>query len=309
MTKPTDYSDPRNWMNVLPKQDVSSDVFYLYPTAWPGDPNGALTCPVDHPGMRRGAETVFGVQASVFFPISRVFAPYYRQFNFALKMSGQERDAAVCGIPLDDAKAAFEWYFHNRNQGRPFFIFSHSQGAQIAKHLVFHVIAQQPAMFERMVAAYIIGFGVTQAELDACPQVPFARQADDTGVIISYNTEPPGYEALNPTAPPGSVAINPLSWTRDETPAPASLNPGSLMTGSGRFEIRRGFADAAVNLARGTVVCSSVDVETYGGPPPVSPFHGLDVGLYYLALRENAQIRLRQWSEEKCDGGLRPDQI
>lgn len=289
-----DYANPDNWLATPDTSQFPVDVFYLYPTAWAGQPGGPPVCPVDHPKMRRGAETVFYVQASVFMPFANVHAPYYRQLNLGLGLAGDERDAVMYGSPYADVVAAFGHYLRHGNQGRPFFLFGHSHGAHAGKRLVAELIGRDPALRARMVAAYLIGYGVTRAELAARPEIPFARGADDTGVIVGYNTEPPGF-GENQTVPAGSVAINPLSWTRDETPAPASMNPGSLISGGGRLFTGECFADATVDLARGTVICSTVDPAIYGGPPPLSPFHGLDVGLYYQSLRENAQTRLAAW--------------
>lgn len=291
MPLPTDYTRPEHWLYTPPALDFPVDVFYLYPTGWPGDAGGDAVCGIDHAAMRRGAETVFGVQATVFFPLANVYAPYYRQFNVAAPVSAAERDALIGGRPLEDVAAAFDHYLREWNQGRPFFVFAHSQGSHVGRRLVFDFIARRADARERLIAAYLIGYGVTEDELAACPAVPFAERADDTGVVVSYNTEPPGFSGENPAVPRGSVAINPLTWTRGETPAPASCNPGSLLTGRGRLQVCRHFADATVNRARGVVVCASVDPAVYGGPPPMSPFHGLDVGFYYQSLRENAEVR------------------
>ena len=48
-----------------------------------------------------------------------------------------------------------------------------------------------PEVYSRMIAAYVIGNPVTQASLDNNPHLKFATGPDDTGVIISYNTEAP----------------------------------------------------------------------------------------------------------------------
>lgn len=296
----TDYAHPGHWLAAGIDDPHDADVFYLYPTAWGRHGSQQRVCPVDFPEMRRGAQTVFGVQASVFFPLARVFAPYYRQLHPATAQGF--RTAATTPLvpnePFEDAVAAFDYYWTHWNGGRPFFVFAHSQGAAVAKQLVFETVARHPDRLRGLVAAYLIGFGVARRELDACPGVPFARRADDTGVIVSYNTEPPGSVGVNPTVPDDSVAINPLTWTLDEPPAPASANPGSLITGGGTLTVLRGFADARVDRRRGVVVCSSVDVGVYGGPPPLSPFHALDVGLYYASLRQNARDRLAAWRKQ-----------
>lgn len=58
-----------------------------------------------------------------------------------------------------------------------------------------------------------------------------------------------------------------------------------------------GVADATLNVAKGVVVCATVDVEKYGVPGMeklfgTGSFHNNDYGLYYLSLRRNAQERV-----------------
>ena len=51
---------------------------------------------------------------------------------------------------------------------------------------------------------------------------------DDTGVIISYNTEGAG-NGDNIVVLPGAISINPLNWKRDETYASAEENLGGFI--------------------------------------------------------------------------------
>ncbi len=57
-------------------------------------------------------------------------------------------------------------------------------------------------------------------------------------------------------------------------------------------------ADAAVNQKRGTVICFTVDIDTYapdGGLFPRGVYHGQDYGFYYQNIRENARIRIAKF--------------
>jgi hypothetical protein len=296
--KASDYSQEKNWLSLPDSIDKSVDVFYLYPTAWIRLPNEPFLCPIDHKGMRKGAETVFPVQASIFFPVGNVFAPFYRQLDgaFILNTPLEERRRFTADIPKADAQAAFVYYLKNFNKGRPFILAAHSQGALTMKELLFD-FAGVKSEYDRMIAAYIIGYGVTEGELKQYTHLKFAQRSDDTGVIISYNTEQPGCVEPNPTAIPGSLAINPLLWTTEETHAPKELNIGSLISGKGKLAVKHFFADAAVNRFRGTLVCATVSVGEYGNPPPLGAFHSMDTGLYYKNLRENAGKRAKRYME------------
>ena len=46
-----------------------------------------------------------------------------------------------------------------------------------------------PEYLKRMIAAYVVGYSITEDYLKANPHLKFAERADDTGVIVSYNTE------------------------------------------------------------------------------------------------------------------------
>jgi hypothetical protein len=148
-----------------------------------------------------------------------------------------------------------------------------------------------------MVAAYVIGYGVTRSYLKQNRQLTFARGADDTGVIVSWNTEAPGLRIKNPVVNPGSIAINPITWTRSERRATAAQSRGSLLpNAAGTFVRVRHYADARVDKARGTIVCSTCSVSLYApGKPggfPRGVFHAHDYPFYYFDIRHNAADRI-----------------
>ncbi len=93
-----------------------------------------------------------------------------------------------------------------------------------------------PEVYRRMIAAYVIGNPVTQAYLDNNPHLKFATSPDDTGVIISYNTEAPVVNGTNPVLY-GLVGlvINPINWKTDETYADKSEGLGHLCLYSRHF--------------------------------------------------------------------------
>lgn len=57
------------------------------------------------------------------------------------------------------------------------------------------------------------------------------------------------------------IAINPITWTRDETSAPAAKNLGPIMPADGVFVPVAHYADARVNKAKGAVICSTADAD------------------------------------------------
>jgi hypothetical protein len=162
-------------------------------------------------------------------------------------------------------------------------------------------------VYNRMIAAYVIGYSVTSDYLAKYPYLKFAEGPDDTGVIISYNTEAPTVVGNNPVVLPGAMAINPITWTRDETIATAEENLGSIvlnkdgsvvLNAEGNFELVKKYADARVDKAKGVIICSTVDVNQ------LSPgnagfgkgvYHSFDYPFYYYDLRANAQNRANRF--------------
>lgn len=131
----------------------------------------------------------------------------------------------------------------------------------------------------------------------------FAEGADDTGVIISYNTESPDFTGTNPVVLPGALVINPITWTRDETPATAAQSSGSItlnLDGTVALDVVpvMNFADAKINKAKGVLICSSVTPEILApGNPLVATgfYHTFDYPLYYFNIKENAATRAKNF--------------
>ncbi len=162
-----------------------------------------------------------------------------------------------------------------------------------------------------MVAAYTIGYSVTDEYLAANPHLKFATGEEDTGVIIAWNTEGPKNmetNAHNVVVLPDTRSINPLNWKLDETYAPASMNLGSLVEDekTGEHEIVDIGADAQINLARGVVVTNAkaapMDEESakvaaeFFGP---DGRHGEDYSFFYNNIKENVDKRVAAYLKGK----------
>lgn len=292
----TDYSQVEHWLSI-PVLSKQVDVFYLYPTAWqkvnPEDPN---ICDIDNPRMLAGSAAAFERQATAFETVGNIYAPYYRQADaaYTLSLPEDQRDVIIGGIPTLDATAAFDYYIEHLNNGRPFILAGHSQGSNVLLFLLSDYMKQHPDVYSRMIAAYVIGYPVTQAYLTANPHLKFAEGADDAGVIISYNTQSP---AVLPGGNPVvsdivGLVINPISWTRDSGVATTAQGLGSFMPDSaGVFIEVPQYADARIDIAQGVLICSTAIDSTLvlGFGPGV--YHSYDYPFYYFNLRDNAAIR------------------
>lgn len=294
--EPVDYSDADNWVLKQVDGGNAADVIYFYPTRYYVEgPQDDELCSIDDKGMRKKAVSVVQKHTGVFTESCNVYAPYYRQLSVPciLELIAEESPAlGYCAS--QDMTRALDHYFEEYNDGRPFILAGHSQGSIMLCEVLSDYMGDHPEYLENMVAAYIIGFSVTEQYLADNPHLKFAEGADDTGVIVSYNTEGTGnLGEYNGVVKPGSVAINPLNWKRDETYAPASANLGSL---DKDMNIVGGLADARIDLERGVLICESVEPEVYAsksvscfGP---ESYHSNDYSFYYKNLQENVAMRI-----------------
>ena len=298
-----DYSLPDCWLQV-PEITKDVDTFYVYSTVYfdssfeEGAPDYAA---LDNPEMMLGALGEYVTNASVYEDSTNVFVPYYRQagMRYANEVSKTGNiDAALSGISYDDMSAALDYYFEKCNNGRPFIIAGHSQGSAMVRYILKNYFKKHPEYYERMVAAYAIGYSITKEDLESNPHMKFATGESDTGVIISWHTEGPKNveeNARNVAVLPHGISINPLNWKRDETYAPASENLGSYMPNaeSEMYEITDVGADAKVVLNRGVIVTNTT-YDQYAPAEFFGPqsFHEDDYTLYYNNLKANVAKRI-----------------
>jgi Protein of unknown function (DUF3089). len=300
----TDYSQAAHWLSI-PAVVEKVDVFYFYPTAWTStDPDNPHVCAIDEPTMLTQAPEAFARQATAFETVGNIYAPYYRQDNG----SSINRLETIAGIPTLDAVAAFDYYIQHFNNDRPFILVGHSQGATVLSNLLSEYMKDHPDVYSRMVAAYVIGNPITDAYLAANPHLKFAEGPDDTGVIISYNTQAAYFFTQDPPVPPNPVlygmvgrVINPINWKTDDTYADKSESLGSFMPDHSLIlQTMSHYADARIDIAHGVLVCSTAeepfisDLETLAGFPK-GVYHSFDIPLYYYDLRANAQNRVNKY--------------
>ena len=173
------YAQASNWLArpSSPKQKVG---LHLYPTSYvKTSASESVISTINEPGMLTGAKTSLAEQATAFDTVANVYAPYYRQADALTVLSSPlaTQNQICAGVPTHDATAAFAYYIEHSNHGRPFFLAGHSQGSNVLLFLLSGYLKQHPAVYRRMVAANVIGYGVTRTYLAANPQLKFATGA------------------------------------------------------------------------------------------------------------------------------------
>ena len=287
-----DYADSRCWYeaNRAPA-DKSVDLFYVVPTCiWDyTDAQGRLQHYMDvfDTAQRDLVDPSIALARRVLSDSCNFFSPYYRQISMDSWLS---LDTTLIAdrfqLAYHDVVAAFRYYLEHLNQGRPFILAGHSQGAKAVIELLKHEIDLQTA--QRLVATYAIGFTLRPWELDRYPALNPARDSTDTGVLIGFNsvTRP---EAVSPLFRDNVVCINPLNWRTDATPARSD----------------QGFT-AAIDPAIHTIVVQGIDEESHYIPSveallPKGNLHVWEFNLYEEELRRNVLQRIRAFRKRNAD--------
>ena len=313
--KNPDYSKKECWYKI-PTITKDVDTFFIYPTEYVGFNEGDSDyATLDNEEMLQGLPGIYLTQANVFEDSTNLFMPYYRQAG--LKYSSEvwkktgSIDDAISGIPYDDITAALDYYLKNYNNGRPFILASHSQGSAIAKLVLKKYFKEHAEFYKKMVAAYVIGYAVTQDDLKENPHLKFATGEKDTGVIISWNTEGPKNAEENVQTAvlmPNAISINPINWKLDGTYAPASENLGSLIFNekTQKFEIGDVGADAQVIPSRGVVVTHAEMepipdelVELFNASFGSDGRHESDYSFFYNNIKDNVAKRIATFKARK----------
>ncbi|MEL6591957.1 MAG: DUF3089 domain-containing protein, partial [Bacteroidota bacterium] len=262
-----------------------ADVFYIHPTTFMGGLawnasvlDKELNASTDERAVRH--------QASIFNGVAKVYAPRYRQMAFGgffTEDTASKRKALE--LAYEDVKSAFEYYLEHYNQGRPFFIASHSQGSMHAIRLTREYL-DGGTFGERLVAAYILGWPF---QADTFQSIPVCNDPRQTGCVMGWCTFREGYEPGNlNTFYQDAVVVNPLNWKADGTPATAEEHDGFL---KGNY---KSFKKEALSVRQHQgILWTSNPIPVLGAT--VKNYHVGDFNLFWLDVRENAAERLEAY--------------
>lgn len=289
-----DYDNSSNWIS-LPAIDKDVDVFYVYPTVSSNE-SGAMD--ISDSSERDLAIGIFKAQASVFESSANVFAPYYRQMSTGVDMSGCDlaTDTEEFKQGAGDIQDAFEHYIQYLNVDRPFILAGHSQGTMALIELIKIRFGDDEVLRKRLVAAYLIGYTVTDDDLLESG-LTAAEKADDVGVVIAYNTQSTT-SAGGPMLMAGANCINPLNWKTDSTIADAGQNLGAVFfndaTGAFIKEVDN-YCGAQINTDTGALLTTIPQEDQDAlefGPYTEGVYHRYDYAFWYRNLEKNVEDRI-----------------
>ena len=210
-----DYTDSTQWYMV--DRSGEADLFYIISTETGDHMMGKDTCHLANtydPKLRKKMLKEMVAVDSFYSGKLNYFSPYYRQVSMN---SWASPDSAFVRLPIavEDVMCSWDYYLKHLNQGRPFIIAGFSQGAAAT----FSILKDMPdSVRRRLVAAYAIGFKVTQEDVDSNKNVKLAQGATDTGVLIGFNSVKSN-DAILYISENNVACINPVSWRTDAEPA------------------------------------------------------------------------------------------
>ena len=236
-----DYATARAWyLRPAAGGTMAADVFFIAPTTYDGGRN--WNARIDHPRANRQFREVMAPNyVGPFVQVGRVFAPRYRQASLYSLTTLREDAREARQFAYLDVRNAFDSYLEHDNGGRPFLIVGVEQGGTLATRLIADAIATDPAVKNRMVAAYLID---TVAPADAPPVEPCLRRGQ-TGCVAAWARVYEGDfdagkrlleralvwdekgELVNITPRP-SLCFNPILGAVTDQPAPARQHLGAV---------------------------------------------------------------------------------
>lgn len=271
---------------------AAADVFFVYPTTYTGQPRSQREWNAsvdDQVTNDKTDETSILFQASIFNGAGRVFAPRYRQAHFHSFFVKKEKASAAQALDLaySDVKRAFQYYLDHWNQGRPFILAAHSQGALHTMHLLRDMVEGNSSLKRQLIVAYSVGYPIPDTffrHLRPC------TTPEQTGCFCTWRTYERHY-GLEKAKDNHVVCTNPLTWTtKEDEHAAATLNKGGVVRPF--CAIYPALSDAQVHkgvlLSRKPKFPGSILMRTHN-------YHPGDLNLYYMNVRENAQLRVQAY--------------
>lgn len=301
--------DPSRWR---PEGDASTDpppskahIFYIHPTTYLE--RDRWNAPLLPGGQTEFRTRLFAQsQSSAFNASGEIWAPRYRQAAFGAFLLDSNDARAALDLAYTDVSAAFD-EFVKQNPDGPIILAAHSQGALHLERLLREKVAGKPVA-RRIAAAYVVGWPIsTSADLPALG-LPACRSAGQSGCILSWLTfgEPANPDIVLNSYEKSSgflgktrkredvLCVNPLTGSQNGS-APPATNPGTLVPTAN-------FASATLLAGKVGARCDRGLLLVNGEIPPLGPYalpgnnyHVYDYALFWQAIRNDAERRLKAW--------------
>lgn len=291
----------------LPVKPIA--VFFVHPTSYVN--RASWNAPLENggdPEAERIARIYLRGMASPFNAASEIWAPRYRQATMGAFLTDQPEGKQAIDAAYADVREAFRFFLAKVDPKSPIVLAGHSQGALHLKRLLAEEVKGTSAA-ARLVAAYVIGWPVSETHDLPVIGFPACSAADQTGCVISWSSfaEPADPSlvldvyaktpALDGTAPGTDPMLcsNPLTGMPGGA-APASANIGTLVP---EDSMSKGTLQPGVVPAR----CDKRGILLIGAPPemgsyvlPGNNYHVYDLPLFWANTKADVIRRADGWT-------------
>ena len=296
-----DYSDATYWYS-YGDTIFDADIFYVYPTVSTlsfADNDSSWFADITLANVREEANENQRFNKMLYDGYN-FYAPYYRQMIFDTYVQSDEVLNQCAKVAAKDVKDAFQYYMEHANGGRPFFMVGHSQGSQMLIELLKD--GMTPEQRQYMVAAYCIGYKVTEDELMDYPdQLCPAIDSCDLHKLVLFNSIA-DTSAMAMVSDGDMVGINPLTWNADLDTVPASLHLGLAKYNDAHDSILMLPFQTGGYLYKHNMVCTDIQpdlvfIPAYESIFPLGNLHFADSWLFAGNVKENMKCRLNAFNQ------------
>lgn len=277
-----DYADQQMWTLQLNDADgTGADVFYI-PSTWEYDwytADGRVSHHADPSRADHRADMSIEIDgvAEYMAEGNNFYSPYYRHITLDswATLNEDTINRRYHDVAFVDIERAFTRFLEHHNHGRPIILAGFSQGGKSVVELLKVMDADTR---ERLVAAYVMGYKVTPADVADHPYIVAAKDSVDTGVVICYNSVSDVQYVKPVVSAPNVMCINPVNWRTDAIPAilddtvTVVLDPGTKVL--------------VVDGYDGSYLPNILDILNTGD------YHGAEPWLYSECLRKNFNQRI-----------------
>ena len=301
VTNAIDYADMTYWY-AFGDTTHEADIFYVYPTvsmisyidnnsSWFAD-NAKAEVREEANGNQRFNKMLYDD--------CNFYAPYYRQMIFESYSQPDSIMLKNTAFAAQDVKDTFQYYMAHGNGDRPFFLVGHSQGSQMLIELLKTGMTEEQRKL--MVAAYCIGYHVTEEELAQYPvQLCPANDSTEVGKLVIFNSVT-DTSAICMVSRYDVVGVNPMTWTMDTAMVPAEYQLGMAKYNDTRDSVLIKPCPTRTYLYKHTTVCPDLDPEMVFIPAfeamfPKGNLHFADSWLFAGNVKQNMACRLRHFAK------------
>ncbi|MBO6641027.1 DUF3089 domain-containing protein [Altererythrobacter sp.] len=284
-------------------------VFFVHPTSYLS--RSSWNAELGDEEAERVARVYLRGMASPLGKASEIWAPRYRQATIGAFMTDKPEAQMAFDTAYRDVAQAFAHFVDSIDPDLPIVLAGHSQGSLHMMSLLNEQVADTE-LAERIVAAYVIGWPISETHDLPLMGLPACTAPDQAGCILSWASyaepaDPSQVKAyysrsigLNdePRGNSPVLCTNPLTGTRGGT-APASANLGTLVP-------ETDLTDGTLLSGAIPASCDPRGILLIGDPPdlgryvlPGNDYHVYDIPLFWANMQVDVARRVSTWTENR----------